>query len=146
MSTAKKGNDDFELSADELAKQEGRPKPTLAKKGGQAEAPTRKPVEVDQALPGMEDVIDQPLLDAAGRYLASKADFKRASEIVTQDKDYLFELMGQRQKEVYEHAGIRISIVKTTKRSIKVETFADPTSDESVGAESSGQEGEPDDE
>jgi hypothetical protein len=37
MSKAAKGNDDFELSADELAKQEGRPKPTLVKKGGPVE-------------------------------------------------------------------------------------------------------------
>ena len=59
MSTAKKGNDDFELSADELAKQEGRPKPTLVKKGGQSEQepPAEQAAEGDltaQRLPGME--------------------------------------------------------------------------------------------
>jgi len=95
----------------------------------------RNPVEVDQPLPGMEDAVDQELLDAAGRYLASKADFQRASKIVIQDKDTLFEMMGDRQKEVYEHSGIRIVITKKVKRGLKVETFDDPTVAESEGSE-----------
>jgi hypothetical protein len=59
MSTAKKGNDDFELSADELAKQEGCGRPTLVKKEKPAEPdpPEEEPSEGDlaaQRLPGME--------------------------------------------------------------------------------------------
>jgi len=59
MSRANKSNGDFELSADELAKQEGRPKPTLVKKGGAVEQdpPADQSTEGDltaQRLPGME--------------------------------------------------------------------------------------------
>ena len=59
MSRANKSNDDFELSADELAKQEGRPKPTRVKKVGPAEQdpPAENPPEGDltaQRLPRME--------------------------------------------------------------------------------------------
>jgi len=136
MSKAAKENDSddrFEMSADEQAARQQAP----AKEGSRPRL-VRDGVQVDQALPGMEDVVDQELLDLAGNYLTSRADFKRASEIVTQDKNLLFEAMGKRQKEAYEHAGIRISIVKTTKRSLKVETFEDPTSDENVGSEDGG--------
>jgi len=133
----KDGDDKFELSADEQAARQQVP----AKEGSRPRL-VRDGVQVDQALPGMEEVVDQELLDLAGNYLTSKADFKRASEIVTQDKNLLFEAMGKRQKEAYEHAGIRISIVKTTKRSLKVETFEDPTTAESETAAEKGGEGE----
>jgi len=59
MSRAKqKGDNDFELSADELAAQEGRPKPTLVKKGAPVEqdSPAEQSTEGDltaQRLPGM---------------------------------------------------------------------------------------------
>jgi hypothetical protein len=135
----KDSDDRFEMSADELSQKEGQKVPA-AKGQGPRLVPKpgdRREVAVDQALPGMEEVVIQELIDAAGSYAASRDDRLRAGKIEKQDKDFLFDLMDKHEKSVYESGGIRIEIKSKVERKIKVITIEDPATAESEPEEGS---------